>query len=112
MSGTTQSPAQTAVTECYQALFRVSQSLISIRSSEELFSILARELRAVVNYYFLDHRPSTANQSRRNSRGNSHLGAGGHGPAHGEPRHTNASDFSLASKEYCWTLVRNGSAEG
>jgi hypothetical protein len=52
MSGTTQRPAQTAVTERYEALFRVSQSLISIRSSEELFSILPRELRAVVNFHF------------------------------------------------------------
>jgi formate hydrogenlyase transcriptional activator len=52
MSGTTQRPAQTAVTERYEALFRVSQSLLSIRSSQELFSILARELRAVVNFYF------------------------------------------------------------
>jgi formate hydrogenlyase transcriptional activator len=63
MSGTTQRPAQTAVAERYEALFRVSQSLISIRSSQELFSILARELRAVVNFYFFrvgiydDHSP-------------------------------------------------------
>jgi len=52
MSGTTQRPAQTAVTERYEALFQVSQSLISIRSSEELFRVLASELRAVVNFYF------------------------------------------------------------
>jgi formate hydrogenlyase transcriptional activator len=63
MSGTTQRPAQTAVTERYEALFRVSQSLIAIRSSQELFSILARELRAVVNFHFFrvgiydDHAP-------------------------------------------------------
>src|SRR5260370_1758448 len=53
MSGTVQSAAETAVTKRYEALFRVSQTLISIRSSEELFSILARELRAVVNFYVM-----------------------------------------------------------
>src|SRR5438445_10747824 len=53
MSGTAPRTAETAVTKRYEALFRVSQTLISIRSSEELFSILARELRAVVHFYFL-----------------------------------------------------------
>jgi hypothetical protein len=48
MSGTAKNAAGTAVTKRYEALFRVSQTLISVRSSEELFSILARELRAVV----------------------------------------------------------------
>ena len=38
----------------YEALLRVSQTLISIRSSEELFRVLAHELRAVVNFYVLD----------------------------------------------------------
>ena len=52
MSGTTQRPAQAAQTERYEALLRVSQTLISIRSSEELFRVLARELRSVVNFYF------------------------------------------------------------
>ncbi len=42
-----------AVTQRYEALLRVSQTLISVRSSEELFSILARELRAVVNFYVM-----------------------------------------------------------
>jgi formate hydrogenlyase transcriptional activator len=42
-----------AVTERYEALLRVSQTLISIRSSEELFGILARELQAVVNFYVM-----------------------------------------------------------
>src|SRR5258705_10347879 len=51
MSSTIQKPAESSVIERYEALFRVSQTLISIRSSEELFSILARELRAVVNFY-------------------------------------------------------------
>jgi hypothetical protein len=37
--------AETALTEGYEALLRVSQTLISIRSSEELFSLRARELR-------------------------------------------------------------------
>jgi formate hydrogenlyase transcriptional activator len=48
-----QRPAETALTERYEALLRVSQTLISIRSSEELFSLLARELRAVVNFYVM-----------------------------------------------------------
>jgi formate hydrogenlyase transcriptional activator len=52
MSGMVQGAAQTAVTERYEALLRVSQTLISSRSSEELFKILARELRAVMNFYF------------------------------------------------------------
>ena len=53
MSSTIQKPAESAVIERYEALLRVSQTLISIRSSEELFSILARELRAVVNVYVM-----------------------------------------------------------
>src|SRR5467141_1460660 len=53
MSGTVQRAAEKALTERYEALLRVSQTLISIRSSEELFSILARELRAVVNFYVM-----------------------------------------------------------
>src|SRR5438874_10442967 len=53
MSDTQQSGAGTAATERYEALFRVSQTLISIRSSEELFRLLARELRAVVNFYVM-----------------------------------------------------------
>src|SRR6266852_3243447 len=53
MSDTHQSGAGTAATERYEALFRVSQTLISIRSSEELFRLLARELRAVVNFYVM-----------------------------------------------------------
>jgi formate hydrogenlyase transcriptional activator len=53
MSGTVQRAAETAVTERYEALLRVSQTLISSRSSEELFRLLARELRAVVNFYVM-----------------------------------------------------------
>src|SRR5438876_1642793 len=53
MSDTHQSGAGTSATERYEAHFRVSQTLISIRSSEELFSLLARELRAVVNFYVM-----------------------------------------------------------
>src|ERR1700686_4763349 len=53
MSDIDQSAAGTAATERYQALFRVSQTLISIRSSEELFRLLARELRAVMNFYVM-----------------------------------------------------------
>jgi PAS domain S-box-containing protein len=53
MSGTVQRATEKARTERYEALLRVSETLISIRSSKELFSILARELRAVVNFYVL-----------------------------------------------------------
>src|SRR5258707_7189943 len=53
MSGTGQKAAEKSVTQRYEALLRVSQTLISVRSSEELFSILARELRAVVNFYVM-----------------------------------------------------------
>src|SRR6266403_2583260 len=53
MSGTVQRAAEKALTERYEALLRVSQTLISIRSSEELFSVLARELRSVVNFYVM-----------------------------------------------------------
>ena len=53
MSGTVPRAAETAATERYEALLRVSQTLLSIRSSDELFSILARELCAVVNFYVM-----------------------------------------------------------
>src|SRR6266700_4043432 len=53
MSGTVQREAQKALTERYEAPLRVSQNLISIRSSEELFRLLARGLRAVVNFYVM-----------------------------------------------------------
>src|SRR4030088_2380024 len=53
MSGTVQREAETAVTKRYEGLFRVSETLISTRSSGELFRVLARELRAVVNFYVM-----------------------------------------------------------
>ena len=53
MSGTIQRPDEEAVTKRYEALLRVSQTLISIRSSEELFRLLASELRAVVKFYLM-----------------------------------------------------------
>src|SRR5712664_3098576 len=53
MSSGEHAAVETAVKERYKALFRVSQTLMSIRSSEELFSLLARELRAVVNFYVM-----------------------------------------------------------
>src|SRR6266850_3912291 len=53
MSDTHQCRPATAATDRYEALFRVSQTLISMRSSEELFRLLARELRAVVNFYVM-----------------------------------------------------------
>src|ERR1700688_277680 len=52
MSGTVQNAAESAVRR-YEALLRVSQTLISIRSSEELFKLLALELRAVVSFYVM-----------------------------------------------------------
>ena len=53
MSGTIQRPGEESVTKRYEALLRVSQTLISIRSSEELFRLLARELRAVVKFHVM-----------------------------------------------------------
>src|SRR5947209_5408859 len=53
MSGTGQRATETARSKRYEALLRVSQTLISVRTSEELFSILARELRAVVKFYVM-----------------------------------------------------------
>jgi formate hydrogenlyase transcriptional activator len=53
MNGTVQSEAKPAATERYEALLRVSQTLISTRSSGELFRLLARELRAVVDFYVM-----------------------------------------------------------
>src|SRR6266849_3063826 len=53
MSDIDQSAAGKAATQRYEALFRVSQTLISMRSSEELFRLLARELRAVVSFYVM-----------------------------------------------------------
>src|SRR5260370_15829879 len=53
MSSTVQRAAEKALTERDEAIRRVSQSLISIRSSEELFSVLARDLRAVVSFYVM-----------------------------------------------------------
>jgi formate hydrogenlyase transcriptional activator len=52
-NGTVPSAAKTAITERYEALLRVSQTLISTRSSGELFRVLARELRAVMTFDFL-----------------------------------------------------------
>src|SRR5258708_1100219 len=53
MSDIDQRAAGKAATDRYEALFRVAQTLISMRSSEELFKLLARELRAVVNFYVM-----------------------------------------------------------
>src|SRR5258706_3654968 len=53
MSDTHQCRPATAATDRYEALFRVSQTLISMRSSEELFRLLARELRAIVSFYVM-----------------------------------------------------------
>ena len=53
MSGTVQKASEAVATERYQALLRVSQTLISTRSSEELFKLLARELSAFVSFYVM-----------------------------------------------------------
>src|ERR1700694_4631566 len=53
VAGGVQGAAECAVTERYEALLRVSRNLTSIRSSEELFRLLARELRAVVKFYVM-----------------------------------------------------------
>src|SRR5258708_12086810 len=53
MSDIYERAAGKAATDRYEALFRVAQTLISIRSSEELFRLLARELRAVVSFYVM-----------------------------------------------------------
>ena len=53
MSGAVPRAAVADITRRYEALFRVSQTLLSIRSSEELFSVIARELRAVVSFYVM-----------------------------------------------------------
>src|SRR6266481_3729329 len=53
MSDIYERAAGKAATDRYEALFRVAQTLISIRSSEELFRLLARELRAVVKFYVM-----------------------------------------------------------
>ncbi len=53
MSDIYERAAGKAATDRYEALFRVAQTLISIRSSEELFRLLARELRTVVNFYVM-----------------------------------------------------------
>src|ERR1700724_3235482 len=53
MSSGEHAAVERALPERYEALLRISQTLLSIRSSEELFSVLARELRAVVNFYVM-----------------------------------------------------------
>jgi hypothetical protein len=64
ISGTVESSAETAVTDRHEALLRVSQTLISIHSSEELFRVLARELRAVVNFYIMGVESMTRMRTR------------------------------------------------
>src|SRR5258708_18570147 len=53
MSGTVQKASEAVATERYEALLRVSQTLISTRSSEELFKLLARELSSFVSFYVM-----------------------------------------------------------
>ena len=53
MSGGIQPASHGSVTERYEALFRLSQALISDRGPDELFNILVRELRQVVEFDYL-----------------------------------------------------------
>ncbi len=53
MSGVAQKASETSLPERYEALLRVSQALKSRHCSEELLSLLALELREVVNFFFL-----------------------------------------------------------
>jgi formate hydrogenlyase transcriptional activator len=53
MSSFAQAAFETGVTERYEALFRVSQTLISNRCPGELLGLLAGELREVVNFNYL-----------------------------------------------------------
>src|SRR5258706_4411472 len=53
MSSDEHAAVEMSVTKRYEALLRVSQTLISVHSSEELFSLLARELRAIVSFYVM-----------------------------------------------------------
>src|SRR5882762_6085338 len=53
MSAKVETASSTPLTERYEALLRVSQTLMSNRSPEELLSVLARELREVVNFHCL-----------------------------------------------------------
>ena len=53
MSAKVETASSAPLTERYEALLRVSQTLISNRSLEELLSVLARELREVVHFHYL-----------------------------------------------------------
>src|SRR5260370_20996487 len=53
MNGTAQKAEDYTITKRSEVLLRVSQTLLSSRSSEELFKLLARELRAVVSFYVM-----------------------------------------------------------
>jgi len=53
MGAVVQAAFENVVTERYEALLQVSQTLISSRCSEELLSSIARELRKVINFYYL-----------------------------------------------------------
>src|SRR6266478_627232 len=75
MSEAVQRAAETALAKRYEALLRVSQTLISIRSSEELFKVLAGELRALVNFYVMGVGiyDENAHEMRTTSYGDPHL---------------------------------------
>src|SRR5213594_1025505 len=53
MSAKMETVSSAPLTERYEALLRVSQTLISNRSPEELLSVLARELREVAHFHYL-----------------------------------------------------------
>src|SRR5258708_2231394 len=75
MSKAVQRAVETALAKRYEALLRVSQTLISIRSSEELFKVLAGELREVVNFYVMGVGiyDENAHEMRTTSYGDPHL---------------------------------------
>src|SRR5439155_11150196 len=60
----------------------------------------------------MDHRPAVANESCRNSFGNSHFWSGGHGCPHGNSGRTNASDLSLTGNGCRSTVARSCRVEG
>src|SRR5712675_1231173 len=75
MSSGEHAATRTELAKRYEALLRVSQTLISIRSSEELFKVLAGELREVVNFYVMGVGiyDENAHEMRTTSYGDPHL---------------------------------------